>query len=134
MKPDPKWIARTMLAAALLLTAGAQEAWAGSRAAVRPLPGSQEHALPGWSVARSGMRSDQNDAREGVRAGRILPLSQVLGRVRAQYPGQLLDAQLVGGGGQPVYLIKLLMNDGSVAIVSADAATGRILGYRRGGQ
>ncbi len=87
----------------------------------------------GRPIQRSGMRSDQDHAREAVREGRILPLSQVLSRVQQQYPGRLLDAELVDRGGVSVYLIKLMTRDGNVAIVSADAATGRILGYRQGG-
>lgn len=79
-------------------------------------------------------RSDQNEAREGVREGRILPLGKVLANVYRRFPGRLLDAQLVDGGGRPVYLIKLMRADGVVALVSADAATGRILDYREGGR
>jgi uncharacterized membrane protein YkoI len=87
----------------------------------------------GRPIQQTGMRSDQDHAREAVREGRILPLGEVLSRVQRQYPGRLLDAELVDRGGQPVYLIKLMTSDGNVAIVSADAATGRILGYRQGG-
>ncbi len=87
----------------------------------------------GRPIVRSDMRSDQNHAREAVREGRILPLGQVLSRVQQQYPGRLLDAELVDRGGVPVYLIKMMTRDGNVAIVSADAASGRILGYRQGG-
>lgn len=87
----------------------------------------------GRPIQHSGMRSDQDHAREAVREGRILPLGQVLARVQRQYPGRLLDAELVDRGGQPIYLIKLMTSDGNVAIVTADAASGRILGYRQGG-
>lgn len=87
----------------------------------------------GRPIIHSDMRSDQNHAREAVREGRILPLGQVLSRVQQQYPGRLLDAELVDRGGAPVYLIKMMTRDGNVAIVSADAASGRILGYRQGG-
>lgn len=90
--------------------------------------------MVGRPIERSDMRSDQNDAREGVRSGRIQPLGAVLRRVHARYPGQLLDAQLVDAGGRPIYLIKLMTRDGNVGIVSADAATGDILDYRQGGR
>jgi uncharacterized membrane protein YkoI len=87
----------------------------------------------GRPIQHSDMRSDQDHAREAVREGRILPLGKVLKRVQQQYPGRLLDAELVDRGGMSVYLIKLMTSDGNVAIVSADAATGQILSYRQGG-
>jgi uncharacterized membrane protein YkoI len=87
----------------------------------------------GRPIQKTGSRSDQDHAREAVREGRILPLGKVLAGVQQQYPGRLLDADLVDSGGRPIYLIKLMTRDGNVAIVTADAATGRILGYRQGG-
>jgi len=112
-------------------------------AAFLALPGGEAAATPwrhdhrsmiGRPIERTEMRSDQNDAREGVRTGRIQPLGKVLRSVHARYPGQLLDAQLVDAGGRPVYLIKLMTPDGNVGIVSADAATGDIIDYRQGGR
>lgn len=88
----------------------------------------------GRQIERSGMRSDQDHAREAVREGRILPLGQVLAGVQRQYPGRLLDAELRDRGGRQVYFIKLMTRDGNVAIVTADAATGQVLGYRQGGR
>ncbi len=79
-------------------------------------------------------RSDQNEVREGVRQGRILPLGKVLANVYQRFPGRLLDAQLVSRGGRQIYLIKLMRANGVVALCSADAATGRILDYREGGR
>ncbi|HEX7776052.1 MAG TPA: PepSY domain-containing protein [Parvibaculum sp.] len=82
---------------------------------------------------RRERRSDQEHAREAVREGKILPLGRVLGTVQRAYPGRLLDAELVDGGGRPVYLIKMMTRDG-IALISADAVTGRVLGYRQGGR
>lgn len=94
----------------------------------------REPTRAGRQVQHADRRSDQNEAREGVREGRILPLGKVLANVYRRFPGRLLDAQLVNGGGRPVYLIKLMRANGVVALVSADAATGRILDYREGGR
>lgn len=112
--------------AILALLAGAET--------VHAAPWSQERSYIGRPLRNSDTRTDQNAAREGVRQGKILPLGKVLAKVHQRHPGRLLDAQLVDGGGRPVYLIKLMTADGSVAIVSADAATGEILGYRQGGR
>ncbi len=80
-----------------------------------------------------GAHSDQYHAREAVREGRVLPLGKVLARVQQRVPGRLLDANLVERGGRSIYLIKMMTKDGNVAIVTADAASGNILGVRQGG-
>ena len=74
--------------------------------------------------------SDQDNARNAVKAGSIMSLEQILPRVRARFPGQHLDSRLVQAGGRPVYKVKMRMNDGSVKIVTVDARSGRILGAR----
>ena len=87
----------------------------------------------GRVIEKTGMNSDQDEARKAVREGRVLPLGKVLSKVQRQVPGRLLDANLVNGSGQAIYIIKMMTNDGNVAIVSADAATGNILNVRQGG-
>lgn len=74
--------------------------------------------------------SDQDNARNAVKAGNILSLEQILPRVRARYPGQHLDSRLVQAGGRAVYKVKMRMKDGSVKIVTVDARSGNILGAR----
>jgi hypothetical protein len=122
---------KTPAYAALALAAMALLAGAGP---ARAASWDHERSFVGRPIQHSDMRSDQIEAREGVRSGKILPLGKVLRNVHARYPGQLLDAQLVDEGGRPVYLIKLMTGDGTVAIVSADAATGEIFDYRQGGR
>jgi len=87
----------------------------------------------GRLVEKTSSSSDQDQARQAVREGRILPLSQVLPRVQQRVPGRLLDANLVERGGRSIYLIKMMTNNGNVAIVSADATNGNILNVRQGG-
>lgn len=76
---------------------------------------------------------DHNRARDAVRSGQALPLSQVLGRVGGSY-GQLLDAQLGNSGGRPVYQLRMLDAAGTVRNVTVDAGNGRVLGVRQGGR
>ena len=119
------WLCSLSLAALLTLGAGAAHA------------ASFEHDLAGGEgrlVQNAGMHSDQDDARNAVREGRIMSLGQVLQRVQQRVQGRMLDASLVNYGGRPVYLIKMITRDGNVAIVSADAATGNILSIRQGGR
>jgi len=124
----------TYLASALLVPVLAVLLASGGAGTAEAASWDRELSHGGRPVWQSDMRSDQNDAREGVRTGRIQPLGKVLRKVHERYPGRLLDAQLVDGGGRPVYLIKLMTPDGNVAIVSADARTGDILNYRQGGR
>jgi uncharacterized membrane protein YkoI len=128
--------------AALTLAAAIMAAGAGTASAEpRWQIGDQSNTYHGHnddrydnrSDNRHERRSDQEHAREAVREGKILPLGRVLGNVQRVYPGRLLDAELVDGGGRPVYLIKMMTRDG-IALVSADAVTGRVLGYRQGGR
>jgi len=70
---------------------------------------------------------DHERARELLREGRILPLSQVVQGVLAQVPGELLEVEFENEDGVHVYELKLLRPDGRVQEVEADAATGKIL-------
>lgn len=76
---------------------------------------------------------DHDRARQGVAAGRLLPLEVVLANVARSLPGHHIG---VDGpyqqGGRWVYRIKWLTPDGRVIIVIADAETGQILGTRGG--
>jgi len=87
----------------------------------------------GRLVQNVGRHSDQDHARDAVREGRVLPLGKVLRRVQQRVPGRMLDANLIEQGDRSIYLIKMITRDGSVALVSADAVTGDILGIRQGG-
>jgi uncharacterized membrane protein YkoI len=75
-----------------------------------------------------GRHGDQDDAREGVRNGRLVPLSEVLRRIAQRYPGRMLDAslrELVPG--TPVYLVIWLTPGGRRLSIWADARTGDIM-------
>jgi len=76
----------------------------------------------------------RNGARGAVESGDTRPLGEILPRVRSQYPGQLLDAQLVRRGGRPVYQLRILGSGGRVQVLSVDARTAEILGVRGGGR
>ena len=75
---------------------------------------------------------DHNRARDAVRSGQAMSLSQILGRVGGSY-GQLLDAQLGTSRGRPVYQLRMLDAAGTVRNVTVDASSGRVLGVRQGG-
>ena len=73
-------------------------------------------------------REQQNEARQAVKDGRHLPLSEVVSRINAQIPGRLLDTGLESDeGGRPVYRVRWAAKDGRRLDVIADARTGAIV-------
>lgn len=70
--------------------------------------------------------------RDAVQSGQVMPLREIVRRVQASEPGELLDAQLVQAGGRSIYVILWLTPDGRRLELDVDAQTGRILS-RRGG-
>ena len=80
-------------------------------------------ALPSGQVAAK----DHDKARDAVSSGQAQPLDSILPKVRARYPGRLLDAKLTRSGGKYRYVIKILDKKGKVRRVTVDARSGRIL-------
>lgn len=76
-------------------------------------------------------RGDQDQAREGVKAGRQAPLSRVLASIAARTPGRHLNTSMGdAGGGRPAYFVQWQMPDGRVVVFVVDAESGQILGQR----
>lgn len=87
-------------------------------------PGAAQPAAP---------RSEQDRARDAVRDGRLLPLSQVLAGIAARAPGEHLDTRFGETvDGRPVYLVTWRTGDNRVVVFVVDARTGRILDQRGG--
>lgn len=73
------------------------------------------HAQPGPDYGRSsygGGRGDQDTAREAVRGGRQVPLSQVIATISARTPGRQLNTTQGEAGGRPAYFVQWQTNDG----------------------
>lgn len=105
-------------------------------AALFPLTQTQAEMIFGSDASPIVVRADgllkfvqAGDPRAAVRAGNVLPLAQVLSSISAQYPGELLDARLEGSN-PPVYVMKILMGNGRVVLVQANAQTGQIVSVR----
>jgi uncharacterized membrane protein YkoI len=88
-----------LLAAALVLTTGGA------------LAGDDDHLL----------------AKRALEEGRILPLSDILAKVKAEIPGKEIEVELEAEDGILIYELKMLRPDGRVQEVEVDAATGKIL-------
>ncbi len=74
--------------------------------------------------------TDQDRARDAVRAGEARPLAAILPQIRDRFPGRMLDARLVQRGSGAFYVLKILGPDGQVTEVTVDAATGAVRGVR----
>lgn len=88
-------------------------------------------AQDGRPVLGAG-RGDQDQAREGVRSGRQVPLARVLAMLSSRFPGRHLNASMGDQGGRPAYFVQWQMADGRVVVFVVDAETGQVIG-RQGG-
>jgi hypothetical protein len=69
------------------------------------------------------------EARAAVAAGKVVPLSRILGAIKAATGGEVLPTpQLCASGGGYVYLVNVLAPDNKVTHLTIDAASGAILG------
>jgi len=81
--------------------------------------------------------ADHDRARQAVREGQILELSEILARVERDFPGELIEVELEAdddadddGADRLLYEIELLRPDGNVTELTYDAATGELLRAR----
>ncbi len=89
-----------------------------------------------WQIRNSRRGAgDHDSARDAVSAGEVMPLSDILSRVRGDHPGTLLDARLHRSQREqwaPWYELKVRSPDDRVSVLEVDAGTGRVLGVRGG--
>ena len=72
-------------------------------------------------------QADHDRAQQALQAGLVLPLQEVLLRVRQDYPGQVLAVELEEDDGLLVYEIKLLQAGGQLVKLKLDARTALVL-------
>lgn len=77
-------------------------------------------------------RGDQEQARDAVRAGRLIPLSRIIPSIAARTPGRLLNATVGDQGGRPAYFVQWQKTDGRVVVFVVDAESGAMLGQQGG--
>jgi len=66
-------------------------------------------------------------ARDSVREGKTVPLSQIFQNLKRQYGGYQLNADLFDNGGNPRYRIDWMTGDGRKMRFTVDARSGRVL-------
>lgn len=70
---------------------------------------------------------DHDRARQAVKAGEALPLRTILDKAAAEFPGEMIEAELEDEHGRLIYEIKLITPDGSVLEVHYDARDGSVV-------
>ena len=66
-------------------------------------------------------------AKRALEEGRVLPLAEILEKVKAKVPGKVIEVELEVEDGILVYDLKVLARNGRVKEIEVDAATGKIL-------
>lgn len=79
------------------------------------------------TLASPAQADDHDLAREAVRSGEALPLSEILSRIRPQLAGELVHVELEREDGRLVYEFRIIGGDGRLRKLHVDAASGRIL-------
>jgi uncharacterized membrane protein YkoI len=72
-------------------------------------------------------RPQQNEVRQGVDGGRLVPLAQVITQLSQRMGGRLLDSGLEYQAGKPIYRIRWMTRDGRRVDLLVDATTGGIV-------
>ena len=122
---------------ALVALAAACFVAAGGAVAQQPQPAPQHHPSGGQTTGPppthtpnslgADWRLQQDEARQGVRQHRIMPLSRVIEQLNARSPGRQLDAGLEYQGDRPIYRVRWMTRTGQRVDYLIDAATGAIL-------
>jgi uncharacterized membrane protein YkoI len=72
-------------------------------------------------------RQQQDEARQGVRQRRLMPLGSVIESLRRRTGGRQLDAGLEYAGDRAIYRVRWMTADGRRVDYMIDATTGSIL-------
>ena len=95
----------------------------GGQGGERPVPGGR-----GGNSLGDSWAPREDDAREGVLGGRLVPLESVIRNIARTTPGRLLDAGLEDQGGRPIYRVRWQATNGQRIDFIVDARTGGIIG------
>jgi uncharacterized membrane protein YkoI len=85
----------------------------------------------GNSGAHADSDKDHDKARRELAKKEILPLDQVLAKVHAQVPGDIIDVEFEEEDNIWIYEFKIIEPAGKVVKIVADAKTGEILKTKR---
>lgn len=78
-------------------------------------------------VAPAGADEDHEDAYRALQAGEVLSFDAVLEKLRDRFPGEVVEVEFERSGGVWVYELEMLMPDGRMLEIYADARSGAVL-------
>lgn len=97
----------------------------GLLAVLALLPGPYAWADRGRGRGRGGHdEDDYEDAYKARQSGDILPLSEILTKVRAAFPGEVVGVEFEREDGEAIYEVKVLQDNGRYLEIYVDARTG----------
>jgi uncharacterized membrane protein YkoI len=82
------------------------------------------------SSGNRGRGRDQERARDAVKSGKVKPLGDVLRMVSERAPGDVLRVKLNRSGGQLIYRITILTDEGRYREVVVNAQSNRVVSMR----
>ncbi|MDO6964273.1 PepSY domain-containing protein [Rhizobium alvei] len=68
-----------------------------------------------------------DEARQALKSGLVLPLDQILAKIRSDFPGDIIEIEFEKDRGQYIYEIEIIRPDGRVIEVKVDAKTIEVL-------
>jgi uncharacterized membrane protein YkoI len=80
-------------------------------------------------AAQAGL-DDHERARRALQAGEVLPLRTILEKANAQFPGDLIEAELEDEHGRMVYELKLISPEGKIMKLHYDARDGSLISVK----
>jgi uncharacterized membrane protein YkoI len=78
-------------------------------------------------LASADNRMKQSEVRQLRESGRILPMEDILARVRKLQPGQVVEVELERDGDRYVYEVKLIDDADRIHKFELDAGSGEVL-------
>lgn len=80
------------------------------------------------ATAKEGKRRDHDEAYDASRHGKILPLAEILARLRPTIGADIVKIKLEAEDGVPVYEIRFVDKSGRRREIYVDARDARVLG------
>jgi len=114
-----------LLAFAMALTDGA-DAQSRSTSTSSQSSSSNSSSSSSSSTSRTS-HSDQDEARDAVRKGKIMPLTAILEIVTKREPGTVMEVELETKNGKLTYRIEVLAANGRRREIRLDARDGDVL-------
>jgi len=88
---------------------------------------SQSSSSSSNNSSSSSRHSDQDEARDAVRKGKIMPLTAILEIVTKREPGTVMEVELETKDGKVTYRIEVLNEKGRRREIRLDARSGEVL-------